>query len=353
MIQKLRVKGRLFSGIGKGQDFMAIGWVKEGIRAFFGFEPFPGTLNLKVSEEDFRFLISVKEAGKVLRSPLPQFCNASLLEARIGDIPCAVIFPEELVWVHENTLEIVSSVKLRDFFGLEDQDEVEVEIVREFTPKLVIFDLDGTLIDSVGFFFKMAKRLLGPYGILPSQEGLRDAMNRGLDPWPLLVPEGVFQRERLLKELREKDAKWFSSHYERECEIFPGVKECLKGLRSMGIRASIVTSTWDICAVEAIFLRHGIDIKESFDSFLIANKSTPRLEALKEAIEETLSRLGIERYEAVYVGDAEINILAGRKIRVFSLGVLTGVGTEEGLTNAGADKIIPSLSELLDLIKNP
>lgn len=344
MIQKIRVKGRLFSGLGKGRNFVGIDWVVSGIKELMGFEPYLGTLNLQISEKDFDTLMHIKKDGRLLRSPNPAFCNALLLGARIKQIPCALVFPEETVWVHQNSLEVVSPLRLRDAFKLRDGDEVEVEILRSFIPSAVIFDVDGTLVDSIGFYFRMAQRLLEPYGLSPDLELLRKAMNEGIDPWSVLLPEGSPNRQALLEELKSRDRELFSRSYKEECRLFSGVDLLLKELKSNGIKLGIVTNNWDVEALASVFKSGGVDLNSVFEFVITLYEAGRRVKTIEEALNESLQKLDLRPIDVIYMADGAYNISISKKVGVLSVGVLTGVGKEEELRAAGADWIVDNLS---------
>lgn len=350
MIQKIRVKGTLFSGLGKGRNFVGIDWVVSSIQELMGFEPYLGTLNLKISEKDFHTLMCIKEEGRLLKSPNPAFCNALLLSAKIKEIPCAIVFPEETVWVHQNTLEVISPVRLRDAMQLNDGDEVEVEIIRRFIPSAIIFDVDGTLVDSIGFYFKMAQRLLEPYGFNPDIELLRKAMNEGTDPWSVLLPENIPNRDRLLEGLKKKDKELFSRSYQAECRPFSGVELLLKELKDHGLKLGIVTNTWDLEAVTSVFKDGGVELESVFEFVITLYKEGRKVKTIEEALKECLTKLRLKPIELVYVADGAVNISTAKKLGVVSVGVLTGVGKEEELKAAGADLISKDIKEFMELL---
>ncbi|MCX7858031.1 MAG: DUF120 domain-containing protein [Deltaproteobacteria bacterium] len=351
MIQKVKVKGVLFSGLGRGRSFIEIGWVSEGIKNLVGFTPYPGTLNLKISQTDFEFLMHMSREGLTLRSPSAEFCNAVLLKGKIKNIPCALIFPEETVWVHENTLEVIASLKLREKLGLSEGDEVEVEILRSFMPNAVIFDVDGTLIDSKNFFYELAQNLLKPYGISPSYSCLREAMNKGLDPWHALIPEDMPDRERVISELKKKDSEIFSDLYRKTCKLLPAVDRAIKELKLRSIKTALITTTWDLDAIISVFRDHGIDVNSYFDYVSITAFGEEKGRSIKKAIEDALLKLSVSPLRTLYVGDAEINIRVGRELKLATIGVLSGVGEKLELLEAGADAIISDLKELISTIE--
>jgi CTP-dependent riboflavin kinase len=93
-----------------------------------GFKPYPGTLNLEISEE---FLPAIEfldlEKGIGLISPDPKFCNAMVFKVSLLDITGAVILPEEKVRVHpKNIIEIIAPQNIKASLNVKNGDSVTV-----------------------------------------------------------------------------------------------------------------------------------------------------------------------------------------------------------------------------------
>ena len=131
MEEDLIISGIIVSGAGEGAYFTQIDWVLRQCDEKLGFKPYPGTLNLEISNE---FLASVEslehETGVELISPDSRFCNARVFPVLIGDITGAVILPEEKVRVHpKNIIEIIAPLNLKASLNLDDGDAVTVVFV--------------------------------------------------------------------------------------------------------------------------------------------------------------------------------------------------------------------------------
>ena len=125
-----QVKGVIASGLGEAAFFTGLDWVKQQCREKLGFEPYPGTLNLKVGSEDLMLMSSlVEEEGVRLVPPTANFCEAACLKVSIGTVEAAAILPHVDDY-HENTIEIIAPVKVKERLNLEDGDTVVVTINR-------------------------------------------------------------------------------------------------------------------------------------------------------------------------------------------------------------------------------
>jgi len=132
MEENLAITGKIVSGTGEGAYFTQIGWVQQQCDEKLGFKPYPGTLNLEISEE---FLPAIEfpdqKTGIELISPDPQFCNAMVYKVSLQDIIGAVILPEEKVRVHpKNIIEIIAPQNIKASLNVKDGDSVTVVFIR-------------------------------------------------------------------------------------------------------------------------------------------------------------------------------------------------------------------------------
>lgn len=134
-MRNLIITGKIVSGAGEGAYFTQIDWVSRQCDEKLGFIPYPGTLNLELSEE---FLVTVesleKEKGVELISPDPKFCNGKAFPVLLGEMRAAIIMPEEKVRVHpKNIIEIIAPLNLKASLNLKDGDSVTVVLVNTRT----------------------------------------------------------------------------------------------------------------------------------------------------------------------------------------------------------------------------
>lgn len=126
----LVVKGKVVSGTGVGSRFMGLEWVKRQILEKFGFEPYVGTLNLRMDEgTSSKFQSFTKSRKGILIEPLDEkFCVGKCFRIRIKDrIDGVLVIPLVPNYPH-NQIEVIAPVNLREILELEDGDEITVEI---------------------------------------------------------------------------------------------------------------------------------------------------------------------------------------------------------------------------------
>lgn len=130
--KKLKVNGIVFTGLGEGAFYTSIPEYKKQFIEKLGFDPYPGTLNLKLKRPSD---IEVKRILKSLPGiPIHGFSNghrsyggAKCFKARINGIDCALILVERTHY-GDDVIEVLAPLKIRDALKLVDGSEVEIEI---------------------------------------------------------------------------------------------------------------------------------------------------------------------------------------------------------------------------------
>jgi len=126
----LVLRGKVSSGLGEGKKFTQLPWVKRLIREKLGFEPYPGTLNLRLSS-NVKISKMLDKFSCIRISSRGDFASGRLYKALISsEVHGAVIRPEVPDYP-EDIIEILAPIGLREKFNLRDGDEVEVKILLE------------------------------------------------------------------------------------------------------------------------------------------------------------------------------------------------------------------------------
>lgn len=130
---QVEVTGTVFSGMGEGSYYMSRKKYKEGILKYLGFEPYPGTLNVKIDDRFSNLSEMLPTIKGFYVDPFEEegrkFGGIKLLKAEIENFKCGIVIPDR---THYNgVLEIISYVKLRDQFGIKDDDKIKIKIIRD------------------------------------------------------------------------------------------------------------------------------------------------------------------------------------------------------------------------------
>ena len=123
----MKIDGEVKAGLGKGAFFISQEFYSKEFRKNLGFTPYPGTLNVVVSDEYLDEINEIKDNCQNIIKPGEGFGAVKYIEAVLNDeVKGAIVFPAKTV--HDmNYLEFIAEVRLRDELGLEDGDIVTLE----------------------------------------------------------------------------------------------------------------------------------------------------------------------------------------------------------------------------------
>lgn len=120
----LILRGVIEAGTGQAAAFMSVGWVRRAIEETVGFDPYPGTLNLRLVDGDMleRWRRIRRDHALRLMPPPGETCGARLVPVVVStDVPAAVIVPDVTMY-GAHVLEIIAPVHLRTRLWLRDHD---------------------------------------------------------------------------------------------------------------------------------------------------------------------------------------------------------------------------------------
>jgi HAD superfamily hydrolase (TIGR01509 family) len=363
------ITGRVVSGARKAAEFTRLGWVEAQCFEKLGFNPYPGTLNIQLLPESASaFNALEKNASCELIPPDPSFCTAKIIPICLESLEAALVIPSEDVRTHgKDVLEVIAPVCIRKTLGLGDGDEVTLVVGPPTTPCLfiqgtaedqrlplrgLIFDLDGTLLDTREIFFTILdvvfERLRFP-GV--PRETLVEAAAEGVFDWEVVLPDTARAKiDEILPRIRAIVEEVSPPIFLERTAMVKGAEELLKRLSSAGIKLGVVTST----KRRHLVLKLG-PIRESglegvFHA-MIAADDIPRRKPAPDPLLECARRLGVVPAQCAYVGDMRVDIRSGKSAGMLTIGVLTGFDTRSTLMGEGADLILDSVASLQDKLE--
>jgi CTP-dependent riboflavin kinase len=130
------LSGTVVTGTKKAAFFTQVEWVKTQCLTLLGFEPYPGTLNINLAEQDRQVMAELRKLPGVPLVPMDgAYCLSQVYPVQIGNIPAAIILPAENVRLHSREIvEILAPVCLRETLNLQDGDWISFTVMEN--PKL-------------------------------------------------------------------------------------------------------------------------------------------------------------------------------------------------------------------------
>ncbi len=212
--------------------------------------------------------------------------------------------------------------------------------------KAAIFDIDGTLIDSVDFHAEAWQRAFHHFGYHDIQfDEVRSQIGKGGDQ---LLPVFLSKEEidRIGEKLETYRSELFRREYLSRIRPFPKVRDLFLRLKSDGYRIALASSSnqQDLEVYKRI--ANIADLLEADTSADDAKRSKPH----PDIFEAALQRLGgMKPSEAIVIGDTPYDAQAARKLGIEQIiGVLCGGFPEEDLRKAGCTEIFRDPADLLD-----
>ncbi|MFQ5353461.1 MAG: HAD family hydrolase [Thermodesulfobacteriota bacterium] len=206
---------------------------------------------------------------------------------------------------------------------------------------LLVFDLDGTLIDSSGDIANAANRTLLSLGHASMEkEAIRDKIGWGVN----MLLRGLMPGEEaaVLATARERFLAYYGEALLVETRLYPGVLQTLLSLKKNGKKLAVLTNKPEVLSRRII---KDLELEAFFVN--IAGGDTFDVKKPHPAPLESLMReAGVTAANTVLVGDSPIDCETGAAAGVFTIGVSYGFRPLIELDNAGCDMIIRDFTTL-------
>ena len=212
--------------------------------------------------------------------------------------------------------------------------------------KGIIFDLDGTLINSIEDIVDSMNEVLNEYGMATFTleeyktkigSGIRNLVKRSL-------PENTKEEE--IDEAVKLYEKFYEKNYLNKTKAYEGIDELLEKLVEMDIKLGINSNKKDnytkelakkifknIPFIKVFGEREGIPIKPDTTTML-----------------EIVEAMELQPEEVLYIGDSDVDMITGKNANMDTVGVELGFRSKEELISSGATYIISTPKDLLDII---
>jgi pyrophosphatase PpaX len=211
------------------------------------------------------------------------------------------------------------------------------------SPAALLFDLDGTLIDSIELILgAMRHAFTGFAGDAPTDEQWRAGIGIPLHTALRQFAPDDAEVERLFGRYREYQLE----HHDQLIRPYEGIVDAVRTFSAAGHPMALVTSKSDWMAEKALVwvgLNSLIPVIVGCDS-CVNHKPHP------EPVERALALLAAKADNALFFGDSPHDVQSGRAAGVFTVGVTWGAFTREEMTASGADVVIDRPAELSGVV---
>ena len=209
--------------------------------------------------------------------------------------------------------------------------------------KAIIFDIDGTLVDSVDLHARAWQEAFRKFGREVEFERVRHQIGKGGDQlMPVFFSEA--ELERFGEELEKYRGELFKREYLSQVRAFPQVRELFERIRRDGTRIALASSAKKEELKTYKEIARITDLVEEETSADDADKSKPH----PDIFEAALDVLGdVSADEALVIGDTPYDAEAAGKINLRTIGVLCGGFPEAELRAAGCTNIYRDPADLL------
>jgi phosphoglycolate phosphatase len=215
--------------------------------------------------------------------------------------------------------------------------------------KLVIFDLDGTILNTIEDLGHAANFALEKNGFA----------THSLASYPFFVGNGV---KRLIKRVLPEDnrdsdtvdrlLKDFKTYYDEHntdfTKPYPGMHDLMHELRSKGVKVAVASNKYQL-AVEKIINHFYNDIDFAA---IEGQKEGVNVKPDPSIVFQILDKAKTAKADTLYVGDSGVDMETARRACIDSIGVTWGFRPEKELNEYHADIIVNTPDEILDIVEN-
>ncbi len=210
--------------------------------------------------------------------------------------------------------------------------------------KSIIFDLDGTLLDTLDDILNAVNHSLKKYNLMPiTKDECREFIGSG--PF-VLIEKSVKENKEKLGLVYEEYLSYYENHNDINTKPYEGILELLNTLKENNIRLAVVSNKQDSAVKEMVSKYFG-------DTFELAIGSSSNLKKKPsfDMIQLVLNSLGIDKKDCIYIGDSEIDIkTASNKMDLIM--VSWGFRNKNTLFSNGAKLVVDSTKEILSIVLN-
>ena len=214
--------------------------------------------------------------------------------------------------------------------------------------KLIIFDLDGTLLNTIGDLTNACNYVLNEHGFPPhTHDEYRYFIGSGIRRLiKLALPEECRADDAFCKQILDEFIVRYNAHLHEETCPYDGIMPLLKELNAKGINIAVASNKYQE-GVDAVvdFYFHDIKFAATIGtSAEIPVKPDPTI------VNRIIEICPVEKSEILYLGDSGVDMQTAKNAGLTAIGVLWGFRTKQELVDNGADYTIGEVEEIWNYI---
>lgn len=226
----------------------------------------------------------------------------------------------------------------------------------------IIWDLDGTLMDTIEDLKNAVNYALRTNGMKErTLNEVRQFVGNGVRRLiELAVPESM-ERGKRNPDLFEKVFTDFKTYYVQHCQdntgLYEGIAETLKALKEKGIRMAVVSNKLQQGVTELVNSEvHTVGKNDAlrlcdYMDVSIGERPEVARKPAPDMVIKALEELGVEKNEAVYIGDSEVDVLTARNSGLPCISVLWGFRNIDVLKEFGSDTFVKHPMDIISMFE--
>ena len=209
----------------------------------------------------------------------------------------------------------------------------------------VLFDLDGTLLNTLQDLADATNAALAAYGLpVRTVDEVRRFVGNGVRLLMERAVPGGAQHPQF-----EAILAYFKEYYAAHCRVntapYPGVLPMLETLQAAGVPAAVISNKFDGAVKQLAAAYFGTRV-----ALAVGEKPGVRKKPAPDAVLHALEQLGVAPQRAVYIGDSDVDVATARNAGTDGIAVCWGFRSRQELEEAGAARIARSPEELLRML---
>jgi len=210
----------------------------------------------------------------------------------------------------------------------------------------VLFDLDGTLLDTIDDITDLMNSVLAQFGFGPhTPEDYKKYIGDGIHNSLLrALPEG--SSEELLDKILDRAIREFATWQPVKTKPYDGISELLDELSSRKLKMAVLSNRPEVSTI--ILVQHLLS-KWKFDCVMGASQKFPLKPDPAGALEAS-RRLGVPPKNFLYLGDSNTDMKTAVSVGMYPVGVLWGFRPREELVESGAKALLERPRDLIEML---